>query len=121
MLQLSALELGCFAIVFFAGFLATWSGFLLGGAVGCLVNAGKHARLAGKQAAGMRGAAQQGVSGLLPSSLTAISSSHSNPQSDESWLRVSDGRTDCKRIFGLVDGALSLRAMMESARKEANR
>jgi hypothetical protein len=60
MLQLSALELVCFAIVFLAGFLATWSSFLLGGAVGCLVNAAKHARLAGKQAAGMREAAQQG-------------------------------------------------------------
>ena len=42
MLQLSALELACFAIVFLAGFLATRSTFLLGGAAGCLVIACKH-------------------------------------------------------------------------------
>jgi hypothetical protein len=58
MLQLSALELVCFAVIFFAAFLATWSSFLLGGTVGCLVNAGKHARWAGKQAAGVHEAAQ---------------------------------------------------------------
>ena len=60
MLQLSALELVCFAIVFLAGFLATWSVFLLGGAAGCLVNAGKHLRLAGKHVPGVHEAAQQG-------------------------------------------------------------
>jgi hypothetical protein len=61
MLQLSALELACFAVVYLAGFLATWSPFLLGGVAGCLVNGGKHLRLAGKHGAGVRGAAQQGV------------------------------------------------------------
>ena len=39
----------------------------------------------------------------------------------KTWHRSVGGRTDCKRIFGLLHGALWLRAMMESARREANR
>jgi hypothetical protein len=57
-LQLSALELACFGAVFLVAFLATWSFFLLGGAVGCLVHAGKHLGLARKHAAGVERAAQ---------------------------------------------------------------
>lgn len=58
LVQLAAIELACFAIVFVAGFLVTWSPFLLGGAAGCLGIAGKHFRLAARSIAGVRGASQ---------------------------------------------------------------
>lgn len=58
-LQLSALDLACFAVVFLVGFLATWSPFLFGGAAGCLSLAGQHLRLARKHRAEVGRAAQQ--------------------------------------------------------------
>ncbi len=58
MLQLSALELFGFGVVFFVAFLATWSAFLLGGATACVVNAAKHLRLARKHTAAVGHAAQ---------------------------------------------------------------
>ena len=50
-LRLSALDLTSFAIVFFVGFLATQSTFLLGGAAGCLPLALKHLKMSRKYAA----------------------------------------------------------------------
>ena len=44
-LQLSAIDLGCFAAIYGVGFVATGSPFLLGGALFMLVNVVKHLRM----------------------------------------------------------------------------
>ena len=44
-LQLSAIDLGCFAAIYGVGFVATGSAFMLGGALFMLVNVIKHVRL----------------------------------------------------------------------------